>query len=283
MFKRISKFLPVAFCMLMSVAAFAQDAAAPAAGAPAAAAKVVDQPSVASAFFIIKEKGADGEMHLEMFSCLLIWFLMVASFVCTSLMVMFFLKARLPVIMPPESRDAIKELLEQKKFKDALELAEADQTYFGRLTYAALKDAPHGFSVMERSLEEAAAAQLARKVRPYEVLNIVGNVGPMLGLFGTVYGMIMSFFKLVSGGGNADPKELAAGISTALVATFWGMVVAIPSLIAYAVLRNLTEHNCAEVLLEVDDLISQFRPAKKKAETATPGAPVRPSSAARPE
>lgn len=279
MFKRIFKFLPVvifAFGLLMSGAAFAQDgAAAPA--APAAAAAEAPRPSVLSAFFVITEKGEDGKPHLEAFGCTLIWFLMLCSFVCTSLMLMFFLKARLPVVMPPANRDAIKELLAQKKFKDALELAEADPSYFGRLTYAALKDAPHGFSVMERSLEEAAAAQLARKIRPYEVLNIVGNVGPMMGLFGTVQGMIMSFFKLVSGGGNADPKELAAGISTALVATFWGMVVAIPALIAYAVLRNLTEHNCAEVLLEVDDIISQFRPAKKKLEAARPAVVARPA------
>lgn len=290
MFKRFSKFLPVAFCMLLSVSTFAQAGEAPPAAPPAAATPAVaeERPSVLSAFFVIKEKGEDGKQHFETFGCTLIWFLMVCSFVCTSLMLMFFLKARLQVVMPPENRDAIKQLLEQgktdpRKYKEALELAEADPSYFGRLTYAALKDAPHGFSVMERSLEEAAAAQLARKIRPYEVLNIVGNVGPMLGLFGTVQGMIMSFFKLVSGGGNADPKELAAGISTALVATFWGMVVAIPALIAYAVLRNLTEHNCAEVLLEVDGLISQFRPSKKKADPAAAPAPAPARPASRPE
>lgn len=282
MLKRFSKFTSVGFCALfcalVSVAAWAQEA--PAAAAPAAAARAAapaESQSVLQAFFIIYKDG-----HLEWFGCLLIWFLMLCSFICTSLMIMFFLKARLPVLMPAASRDGIRELLEQKKFKDALEFAEADPSYFGRLTHAALKDAPHGFSVMERSLEESAAAQLARKTRPYEVLNIVGNVGPMLGLFGTVQGMIMSFFELVSGGGNADPKQLAAGISTALVATFWGMVVAIPALIAYAVLRNLTEHNCAEVMIEVDDIIGQFRPAKKKPEAAA-AAPGRPVAAGRPE
>ncbi len=271
MFKRFSKYLPIIFCALMSTAAFAQEGAAAAAAVPA---KAPEKTSVLQAFFIIYDDG-----HLDLMGCSLIWFLMFASFICTSLMIMFFLKARKPVLMPAATVDGIKEMLAQKKFKDALELAESDPSYFGKITYATLKDAPHGFSVMERSLEEAAASQLARITRPYEVLNIVGNVGPMLGLFGTVHGMIMSFFKLVNGGGNADPAALAAGISTALVATFWGMVVAIPALIAYAALKNLTEHNCADVLLEVDDIISQFRPVKKRTDAPT----ARPATAGRPE
>ncbi len=276
MFKRFSKYLPILLCALMSTAAWAQEGAAPAGGASPPPKE--EHQSVLQAFFIIYE-GEGADKHLELMGCFLIWFLMVCSFVCTSLMIMFFLKARKPVLMPPATVEGVKELLAQKKFKEALELAESDPSYFGKITHAALKDAPHGFSVMERSLEESAAAQLARLTRPYEVLNVVGNVGPMVGLFGTVHGMIMAFFKLVAGGGNADPAALAAGISTALVATFWGMVVAVPALVAYAALKNLTEHNCADILLEVDDLIGQFRPAKKRPESGA----ARPATAGRPE
>lgn len=288
MMKKVSRYLPfmifaLVCTLVLGVAgsALAQEAA-PAAAAATTAVGKKESTSVLQAFFIVYETGENGEKHLEWIGCLLIWFLILASFICTSLMIMFFLQARKPVIMPEATREGVKELLAQKKFKEAIELVEVDSSYFGRLTYAALKDAPHGFSVMERSLEEAAAAQLARKCRPYEVLNIVGNVGPMLGLFGTVHGMIMSFFKLVSSGGNADPTALAAGISTALVATFWGMIVAIPALVAYATLKNLTEHNCADVLHEVDGIIGQFRPAKKKPEPA-PVAPAAPARASRPE
>jgi biopolymer transport protein ExbB len=60
----------------------------------------------------------------------------------------------------------------------------------------------------------------------------------MIGLFGTVYGMIVAFQTIAASGGAADPAMLAGGIGTALVTTFWGLVIAIPALAAYATLRN---------------------------------------------
>ena len=82
----------------------------------------------------------------------------------------------------------------------------------------------------------------------------------MLGLFGTVYGMILAFQSIVTSGGNADPVLLAGGIGTALVTTFWGLVVAIPALAGYAVLRGRLDATLAEALSEAETLVEKFRP-----------------------
>ena len=92
----------------------------------------------------------------------------------------------------------------------------------------------------------------------------MGNIAPMVGLFGTVYGMIVAFQQLVDAGGSPDPVDLAAGISTALVTTFWGLVVAIPALAAYAVVRNKIDAITAEGLVAAEQIIKPFRPSRQK-------------------
>ena len=87
----------------------------------------------------------------------------------------------------------------------------------------------------------------------------------MAGLFGTVYGMILAFQSIVSAGGNADPVLLAGGIGTALVTTFWGLVVAIPALMGYAVVRNRILDASESVVAEVTVLIRPFDPEWRKA------------------
>ena len=113
---------------------------------------------------------------------------------------------------------------------------------------------------MGRASEQAADELLTARLRKLEPLNILGQVAPMIGLFGTVYGMIVAFQTVASSGGAADPVLLAGGIGTALVTTFWGLLIAIPALSAYAVVRNGTIAVSDESIAAVDEMVSLFRP-----------------------
>jgi biopolymer transport protein ExbB len=93
------------------------------------------------------------------------------------------------------------------------------------------------------------------------MLNVLGQVSPMIGLFGTVYGMIVAFQTIAGTGGNADPVMLASGIGTALVTTFWGLLIAIPALSAYAAIRNTVDAATLECVRRVERAIARFRPA----------------------
>ena len=84
----------------------------------------------------------------------------------------------------------------------------------------------------------------------------------MLGLLGTVWGMIGVFFDIVKAGGMPNPADLANGVGIALVTTLLGLGVAIPALAAYAIMRNRIDALTSEAMVACQDLISTFRPGK---------------------
>lgn len=198
-----------------------------------------------------------------------IWLLIIASFVCMSLTLLFTTRYRRKSIMPDETREDIENLLAEKKYKDAIAYAADDESFLGKITSAALSEAANGYGAMERALEEKGDAETTKILRPIEILNVMGNIAPMMGLFGTVYGMIVAFQSLVDAGGSPDPVDLAAGISTALVTTFWGLIVAIPALAAYAVVRNKIDALTTESLLVAEEIIKPFKPSSKRRKSSS--------------
>lgn len=204
----------------------------------------------------------------DLLGLMIIWGLILGSVVSLSLIGLFLMRYRRSTIMPGAVRGGIEDLVRQRKFREAIAYAQDQPGYLAHITAASLSEASHGFGAMERALEASAQAQATRMLRPIEVLNVLGNIAPMVGLFGTVYGMIVAFQSLVDAGGSPDPVELAAGISTALVTTFWGLVVAIPALAGYALIRNNVDALTAEGLLEAEEIIRPFKPAARRSSAA---------------
>ena len=130
-----------------------------------------------------------------------------------------------------------------------------------------LRQAPHGYEAMLRGLEQVAAEETTIRFRRIELLNVLGQVSPMIGLFGTVYGMILAFSAIVASGGAADPVMLAGGIGTALTTTFWGLVVAIPALAGYALIRNRIDELTIEATLQAEELVAPFRPSTSEVDS----------------
>jgi biopolymer transport protein ExbB len=213
---------------------------------------------------------------------LIVVLLLLMSAVVMGFSLMLIFKYRQNQVIPEETRDEIEQLLAEKKYREAIEFAEEEESFLGKVASAALSEAANGYSAMERAVEEAGDAEAVKMLRPIEYLNVLGNISPMIGLFGTVFGMIVAFQKLVEGGGNADPVALAGGISTALVTTFWGLVVAIPALTAYSLIRNKVDAHCAEGLLLVEELITPFKPSGKKKKSSSSSSSTPSSSSSRP-
>jgi biopolymer transport protein ExbB len=216
---------------------------------------------------------------------LIILLLLVMSATVMGFTLMLVFKHRRNQILPEETRDEVEALLAEKKYREAIEFAQDDESYLGQVVSAALNEASNGYAAMERAVEEAGDAEAVKLLRPIEYLNVMGNISPMIGLFGTVFGMIVAFQALVSGGGGADPVELAGGISTALVTTFWGLIVAIPALSAYALIRNKIDAHCAEGILIVEEIIAPFKPSgkKKSSSSGSSGRADRPRATPKPD
>lgn len=237
----------------------------PSAATPATSGNGSDTVSFFKAFF-----WPDGSI----IGLVIVWGLVIASTASIGYAIMLFLSYRRVAVLPPDVADTLEQLIADKKYREAIETAREHPSYLAVLTSAALEEAPNGYGAMERAIEEAADVEVSRMMRPIELLNVLGNIAPMVGLFGTVYGMIVAFQQLVAAGGKPDAASLAGGISTALVTTFWGLVVAIPALAAYALIRNRIDALTSEGVVMVESLISTFKPSgKRKKEKDRSGRP----------
>jgi len=123
-------------------------------------------------------------------------------------------------------------------------------------------DIKHLQHIAAESLQEQ-GLHLLRKV---EWCNIIGNVAPMVGLFGTVFGMIQAFNILGIAGGQPPHDQLAAKISIALVTTFWGLLIAIPALAIHGIFRTRVEALISEAAVEIEDLLFQIPLASANAD-----------------
>ena len=112
---------------------------------------------------------------------------------------------------------------------------------------------------------ESLHEQSLKMSRKIEWFSIIGNVAPMVGLFGTVFGMIQAFNVLGVAGGQPRPDQLAAKISIALVTTFWGLLVAIPALAMHGIFKSKTDSIVAESAIEIETLLRRLNlPSEKK-------------------
>jgi biopolymer transport protein ExbB len=182
-----------------------------------------------------------------------------------------FMRARASVLMPPTSSNMIRDLVSQKKFRELIEFTETDPSFVSKVLNPALKRAP-SFAAMKEAMETAVGEHTADEFRRIEYLNIIGNLGPLLGLLGTVLGMIDAFQAMQASGGQANPAQLADGISKALCHTFLGLMLAVPCLAAFGVLRTLVDKLTVRGALEAEELLLMIRPS----EPARPGAGAMP-------
>jgi biopolymer transport protein ExbB len=203
-------------------------------------------------------KSSDGS--IELIGSSVTWLLLLLSMFSIGLMVHLALANRRPTILPSSLSEGLRKQIKKKQFQSAISLAERDDSYLGKILVAAFKEAKFGFPAMMRALEQTADELATSRLRRIELLNVFGQVSPMIGLFGTVYGMILAFGAIVASGGSADPVALAGGIGTALTTTFWGLVVAIPALSGYAILRNKIDALTVEATIDAEDILNNFRP-----------------------
>ena len=231
--------------------------------------------SFGEAFFV--SKSSDGS--IELIGSGVTWLLLLLSMFSIGLMVHLALANRRPTVLPDALASALRKNIKKKKFQAAISMAEKDDSYLGKILVAAFREAKFGFPAMMRSLEQTADELATSRLRRIELLNVFGQVSPMIGLFGTVYGMILAFGAIVVSGGSADPVALAGGIGTALTTTFWGLVVAIPALAGYAILRNKIDELTVEATIEAEDILNNFRPrprTRKDQSTHTSGSGLAP-------
>ena len=102
---------------------------------------------------------------------------------------------------------------------------------------------------------------------------LIGTISPMVGLFGTVHGMISSFQVIAVAGQSPEPDKLAEGISTALFTTLVGLFIAIPAIAAYSILKNRVQRLVLEVGIYSEGLMSRFENVGTTGSSSSPSSP----------
>jgi len=182
------------------------------------------------------------------------------SFTLVALFVMNLLTARRENVVPKALVESFEQNLDAKKFQEAYELAKDDESMLGHVLSAGIAKVSTGYTEAIEAMQEVGEEENMRLEHRLSYLALIGTLSPMIGLLGTVDGMIDSF-KLIANTatGAPDPQALAQGISTALFTTFIGLVLAIPALAAYNLLRNRVSRLVLEVGIISEGLMSRFQ------------------------
>lgn len=264
----------------------AADEAAPAADAPAADAPAEGDGADGGA----AADGGDGaateetdapapESFLEMLVRANGW-LFGPIFLCMSVMLVALvlintMQIRRENLLPTAFVEDFEQKLSGKDYQGAYEIARSDDSFVARVLAAGLAKLNRGYPEAVEGMQEVGEEENMTLEHRLSYLALIGTVAPMMGLLGTVWGMVAAFQVIATSATQPKPSQLADGISTALVTTLEGLIIAIPAMIAYSLLRNRAARFVLEVGIVSEGLMQRFGSlGKSKSGGSSPPADV---------
>ncbi len=181
------------------------------------------------------------------------------SFAFVALSIMNVLSVRRDAFVPQHLVDGFEAHCNEKRYQDAYELAKADESFLGQMLSAGLSRLQQGYSQAIEAMQEVGEEENMKLEHRLSYIAMIGTIAPMVGLLGTVDGMIESFQTIASATSAAPkPHELAEGISTALVTTLVGLLIAIPAILAFNIIKNRIARLVLETGIVGENLMSRF-------------------------
>ena len=247
----------VGLAFLPSSAVRAQDAknAPAAAPAPAPAAPAATAPAPQKKSMLRWAIEASGPIGL---------FLVLLSIYFTALVIRLFLEFRMSEAVPPALIDKLENAIKERKFQDAYDACRDDNSFLARVVRTGIANLPNGRNEAKEAMNTIAQELVVTMESRISYLATIGTLGPMIGLVGTIWGMIMSFQEIATAsGGQARPEKIAEGISTALFITLEGVSLAVPAIFFFAMFRNRIAMIAMEATKVADRTIAAFWSAAK--------------------
>ncbi|MDD4101465.1 MAG: MotA/TolQ/ExbB proton channel family protein [Kiritimatiellae bacterium] len=245
------------FACLTGAAVMAQDAAPAAAEAPAVAAEVQEQTAETAP----KPKSSTGFFAVVFGSGWLGVLLWSALFGCGAAAIYFSVDSwvliRPQKIMPQTLIDRVKAGMAEGDVIKAIKACETEPGPMANILSAGFSHVEEGFDVIQESIGAAADLETERIMQKLTWISVCANLAPMLGLLGTVQGMIMAFRTLATGA--PDVGALALAISQALWTTAGGLTIAIPAITVYYSIRNNANRLILRMQAMTMELIKDLR------------------------
>lgn len=185
------------------------------------------------------------------------------SFTFVALVILNGLALRRSAIMPEALSQNFEAALNEKNYQGAYEMAKADESFLGALLAAGMSKLQSGYDAAEEAMNEAGSDEAMKLEHRLSYIALIGSIAPMVGLLGTVDGMIASFRVIEQSGTTPDPASLAGGISTALITTIVGLWLAIPAICMFGIYKNRLARFLYDVGAISEGLMSRFQTVKK--------------------
>jgi len=140
-------------------------------------------------------------------------------------------------IIPQDFINNVEGLLKKQKISEAVFLCQNDMSSIAKIFLAGLRSTQKGMWLVKEAIEERGSREATILEKNVDILSTIANLTPLLGLLGTVSGMIKTF-NAISVQGIGNPAPLAGGIAEALITTATGLCIAIPTLVCYRFLKD---------------------------------------------
>lgn len=185
--------------------------------------------------------------------------IIICSLVGFSLAITFAFQLKRDALVPPEVLGEVERCFEEENYEEAYQICESNPSFFSVILAAGLSKIDGTYDEIEDAMIEAGEIEANKLHQKVGFLSLIASISPMLGLFGTVSGMIETFNVIATAETQPEPAKLAGGISIALMTTFLGLLVAIPMTIFFVVFRNKVVSTVLEVGALTEDLMSRFK------------------------
>jgi biopolymer transport protein ExbB len=166
-------------------------------------------------------------------------------------------------VLPRELTAKVWQLIEHNQVNDKVITALEQNSPLGRVLAAGLANRHRPHAVIMERLEDTGRHVIYELERFLNTLGTIAGIAPLLGLLGTVTGIIKAF-NAINQGGVGDPRALSGGIAEALITTAAGLIVAIPSLFAYRYLRGKVDRIVVEMEKDAIKLADAVEVATKR-------------------
>ena len=176
-----------------------------------------------------------------------------------ALMIEHAVSLRREKLIPPYLLSELENLFDEEEYEEAMDLCDQEDAMLCRVVGAGLAKIGGGYAQMKEAIEEVSEEEATNLTQKISYLSLVSGIAPMLGLLGTVQGMIKAFDKIAVMRGALNPSDLAESISMALITTLLGLLVAIPTTAGYMFFRNKVMKLSQEASAITGELIDRFR------------------------
>lgn len=186
---------------------------------------------------------------------ILMWPILFCSVIGTGISIERFVALRRASIDTIEFMNTMRQMLRQGRTQDAIEVCDKTDAPVSRILRAGVLKHGRTKNDIRDAIEDAGNLEIPRLERYLSALATCANIAPLLGLLGTVQGMIMAFAQIQHKKGQVSPADLAEGISTALYTTAFGLSVAIPLLVLYNYFTTRVENMIVEMEVSSSELV----------------------------